>query len=256
MAISANTLFHFTNSRNLEKILLSQGLFAQYSDEHFEGIFPDKSIFRFDYIPMISFCDLTIMQLTGDSKHRENFGEYGIGLTKKWGIKNKVSPVTYVHEKSPSVNQLYQLFKVLSEFPSDNNIVPGLRSIKRELVDSIKYFKSYEGRWHKGDTIADTLPNLIYYNEREWRYCPFLNDYQVLSAIKTYNKKKKEKLNEELKSKPVKFENDDVKFIVIKDKNEKNDFVNVIRKMKINRKQQDELITNIISFEEIREDYG
>lgn len=111
MAISANTLFHFTKSRYLKSILLSQGLYAQYSDEHFEGIFPDKSIFRFDYIPMISFCDLTIMQLTGDSNHRENFGEYGIGLTKKWGIKNKVSPVTYVHKESPSTSQLYQFLK-------------------------------------------------------------------------------------------------------------------------------------------------
>ena len=141
MAVSANTLFHFTKKESLEKILLSQGLFAQYSDEHFEDIFPEKSIFRFSYIPMISFCDLTIMQLTGDSKHRENFGEYGIGLTKKWGMKNRVSPVTYVHQKSKSTNQLHQIFRELKKISSDKLNSKGLTKIKRELVDSIKYFK-------------------------------------------------------------------------------------------------------------------
>jgi hypothetical protein len=256
MAVSANTLFHFSKSASLKQILLTQGLFAQYSDEHFEGIFPAKSIFRFNYIPMVSFCDLTIMQLSGDSKHCDKFGEYGIGFTKSWGIENSVSPVTYVHEKSSSINQLSQLFKILNEFPSDDSFNVGLRNIKRELVDSIKYFKSYQGRWHKGIKIDDCLHDFIYYDEREWRYCPQLDKFQVLSAIKPYNKKKKEKLNKELKTRPLKFESDDVKFIVIKERKEKDEFIEVIRKMKIKIRQQDKLITNIISFEEIKEDYG
>jgi hypothetical protein len=256
MSVSANTLFHFTKSSNLIQILLSKGLLAQYSDEHFEGIFPNKSIFRFNYIPMVSFCDLTIMQLSGDSKHCDKFGEYGVGLTKSWGIINRVSPVTYVHKKSSSVIQLNQLFKILNEFPSNNLFDSGLRNIKRELVDSIKYFKSYQGRWHKGNKLDDGLPDIIYYNEREWRYCPQLKEYQVLSAIQSYNKSKKETLNCELRSKPLKFEPEDIKFILIKEKKEKNEFIDVIRKMKTKTHQQDKLITNIISFEEIREDYG
>jgi len=255
MAVSANTLFHFTKSDALKSILSSQGLFAQYSDEHFEDIFPEKSNFRFNYIPMISFCDLTIMQLSGDSKHRENFGEYGIGLTKEWGIRNKVSPVIYVHEKSQPSNQLQQLYKLLYNFPKNKNYSDGITGIKRELVDSIKYFKPYKGRWHKGIRIDNTLPDLNYYNEREWRFCPSLNEYQVLSAIKRYNKKKKEAFNSELKTKLIKFDSDDIKFIVIKDKSEKNGFVKIIEKMSIKTKQKNELITNIISFEEISEDY-
>src|SRR5687767_2676126 len=100
MAVSANTLFHFTKSQTLEAILASQGFFPQYSDEHFEDILPPTSIYKICYTPLVSFCDLTIMQLTGDSLHRESYGEYGLGLTKEWGIKNGVSPVIYVHKES------------------------------------------------------------------------------------------------------------------------------------------------------------
>ncbi len=256
MGVSANTLFHFTKSGSLEKILLSQGLYPQYSDEHFEGIFPSESIFDFCYIPMISFCDLTIMQLTGDAKHRENFGEYGIGLTKKWGMQKRVTPVTYVHQKSKSTNQLHKLFNELKKFPDDKKISTGITKIKRELVDSIKYFKPHEGIWHKGNKIDDVTKPLNYYNEREWRYCPALNSYQVLSAERSYNEKKKSSFNEELKKQFVKFEYDDVKFIIIKERKEKNHFVDVVGKMKLNDKQKNELITHIISFEEIREDFG
>jgi len=100
MAVSANTLFHFTSIKGLTGILSSSGFYCQYSDEHFENILPSKSHYRFTYIPMISFCDLTIMQLSNDSVHRKNFGEFGIGLTKEWGIRNGVSPVMYVHRES------------------------------------------------------------------------------------------------------------------------------------------------------------
>ncbi len=256
MAVSANTLFHFTRSEFLEKILLSQGIFAQYSDEHFEEIFPKESIFKFDYIPMISFCDLTIMQLTVDSKHRENFGEYGIGLTKEWGVRNRVSPVTYVHNNSQSTNQLHQFFRMLSGLNPEMKKEKFVSSIRRELIDSLKFFKPYEGRWHKGKHIGLRKPKIIYYHEREWRYCPKMDQYPVISAKLPVNAEKKSELNEMLREKPLKFKPSDVKFIVIRTNQEKNHFAKVIGKMKITPSQKNSLITSIISFEEIREDFG
>src|SRR5580704_9789104 len=119
MAVSANTLFHFTSNSNLKSILSSKGFFVQYSDEHFENIIPNNKRFSFAYIPMISFCDLTIMQLSRDSKHTENFGEYGIGLTKDWGIKNRVSPVIYAHETSQPSSQLYNLNLLLKTYVNE-----------------------------------------------------------------------------------------------------------------------------------------
>src|SRR5688572_1634832 len=114
MAISANTLFHFTKIEGLQGILRSRGFYCQYSDEHFENILPKSSKHRFCYVPMISFCDLTIMQLCNDSVHRESFGEFGIGLTKEWGTRNGVSPVMYVHRHSQQTRRLNKLVKELN----------------------------------------------------------------------------------------------------------------------------------------------
>lgn len=85
------------------------GFYVQYSEEHFENIVGEHSKFKMVYTPMISFCDLTVMQLSKDSDHLENFGKYGIGLTKDWGIEKRVSPVIYAHEKSQPTAQLYNL---------------------------------------------------------------------------------------------------------------------------------------------------
>jgi hypothetical protein len=196
------------------------------------------------------------MQLSGDSLHRENYGDYGIGLTKEWGIENRVSPVIYVHEKSQPSNQLYNLIKLFrkysKEIDDDDKTISGVR---KELVDSFKFIKPYQGRWHKGKKIDDGQPDIIYYNEREWRYCPVLDEYRILSGIKTYNKKKKDNLNSDLRNDLIKFRSDDIKFIVIKSKSEIDDFVLEIKKMKISPSEKNKLITNIISFEEIKEDY-
>lgn len=255
MAVSANTLFHFTSSNSLKSILASQGLFPQYSDEHFEDILPESSIYRITYIPLISFCDLTIIQLSRDSLHTTVFGDYGIGLTKKWGIENKISPVIYVHKNSQPSNQLYNLIKLFRKYDRTHETQETISTARKELIDSFKFIKPYQGRWQKGEKIKEVEDDIVYYNEREWRYCPLLSQYKVLSGTKASNKKVKDKLNKQLKSDMVKFDADDIKYIMIKKKSEIQDFVTVINKMKLDRKQKNELITKIITIEEINEDY-
>ena len=255
MAVSANTLFHFTSNANLKKILASKGFFVQYSDEHFENIIPDGKKYSFAFIPMISFCDLTIMQLSKDSKHTENFGKYGIGLTKDWGIKNRVSPVIYTHEESQPLSQLYNLNQLLNFHVKTGREKKKFSDIRKVMVDFFKYIKPYRGRWHKGERINDKKDDIIYYNEREWRYCPLVSEYKVLLGDSVSNKKQKELFNEELKLQHITFTPDDIKFIVIKQKDEVNSFVKEIKKMKLAPEQENKLITKIISFQQISEDY-
>ncbi len=254
MAVSANTLFHFTSIKGLTGILSSSGFYCQYSDEHFENILPSKSHYRFTYIPMISFCDLTIMQLSNDSIHRKNFGEFGIGLTKEWGILNGVSPVMYVHKESQQTKRLYRLIKALKDFRRRTNDAETIDSIQQEMIDSFKYIKPYTGNWQKGKRFRDKI---IFYNEREWRYSPLLNEHAVLSGVIKENRKEVKKINVELKKSLIKFETKDVKFIVIKSKKNIPVVAKGINDMsEISDTQKNELITKIISFEEIREDFG
>lgn len=251
MAVSANTLFHFTNNKSLKGILGSQGFFCQYSDEHFENILPATSDFRFTYIPMISFCDLTIAQLYNNPEHRKSFGEYAIGLTKEWGIKNRVSPVMYVHKNSQPTKQLQELIKVFNSFPKGSG---DFLDMEKELVDSFKYIKPYKGLWHKGRKIKGNK-SINYYNEREWRYCPLLKEHAVLSAIFEGNKKFKNETNTKLKTNLIKFAPADIKFIIIKNERDVKDFASAINNMSISADEKNILLTKIITHKEIKDDY-
>ncbi len=272
MAVSANTLFHFTSLKGLKGILSSGGFYCQYSDEHFENILPSKSHYRFTYIPMTSFCDLTIMQLSNDSVHRDNFGEFGIGLTKEWGIRNGVSPVMYVHKGSQQTRRLNQLIREINSFrkeaigklngstSTENKRIEAFKDrttdaidvIEQELIDSFKYIKPYKGNWHKG---RRRRKELIYYNEREWRYCPLLKDFAVLSAVIKENKKEKQLVNTKLKLNLLRFDARDIKFIILKNKRSISEVAGVIQSMLIEDTRKNELIAKIITFEEINEDF-
>ncbi|MBK6482331.1 MAG: hypothetical protein IPG01_04160 [Chitinophagaceae bacterium] len=255
MAVSANTLFHFTAKESLKGILSSQGFFAQYSEEHFEDILPESSIYRVSLIPLVSFCDLTIIQLSRESIHTTDFGNYGIGLTKNWGIKMRVSPVVYVHENSQPSSQLYNLIKLFRRYDEEHEAEEIISQARRELVDSFKFIKPYKGRWQKGKEILSTNDDVIYYNEREWRYCPPLQESKVVSGVTAIARKRQVRLNRALKKKLIHFNPNDVKFIIIKEKSEIDEFIKIILAMDINKKQINELITKIITFQEINEDY-
>jgi hypothetical protein len=255
MAVSSNTLFHFTKKESLKKILFSKGFYVQYSDEHFEEIISPERELQFAFIPMISFCDLTVMQLARDSKHRINFGDYGIGLTKEWGRENRVSPVIYTHEKSQPTSQLYNINLYLDTFAKKLKGGKKILGIRKELIDLFKFIKPYQGRWQHGEPIPNDQDDIIYYNEREWRYCPLLSDYKVLLGNTRYNKKRKAELNEALKKEFIYFNLENIKFIVIKQKNELNEFVEEIKKMGLDPEIENRLISKIISFQAIEEDF-
>jgi hypothetical protein len=203
---------------------------------------------------MTSFCDLTIMQLSTDSIHRKSFGEFGIGLKKDWGTRNGVSPVMYVHKESQQTKRLYWLIKSLKELHRKEKDADKIEAIAQEMIDSFKYIKPYSGFWQKAKRKTKRI---VYYNEREWRYSPLLNEHPILSAVIKENKTEIEKLNKILREKVVKFEVNDVKFIVVKSKKDIPVFTKAIHDMPlIDIEQKNQLITKIISFEEIREDFG
>ena len=99
MPISANALFHFTNTRGNLISILENEFRPHYSLEDYSIILPTERQdinMRFA-IPMVSFCDIPISH---SKTHRTTYGQYGIGLSKEWGQKNGVSPVLYVYHGS------------------------------------------------------------------------------------------------------------------------------------------------------------
>jgi hypothetical protein len=254
-AVSANTLFHFTDEIALKEILKSRFFWPRYSLENFEAILPATSSFKRAYIPHVCFCDLTITQLSSGSRHTNDFGRYGIGLKKEWGIKHGVSPVVYVHKQSlPSNNielLINEITKIKDEFPEE--AFP--QNIRSKLLELFKYIKPYKGHWQKG---KQHKKEIIYYNEREWRYCPSASNktYNVLSGIKKENEAAVNRMNHAFKNnKKLSFTANDIKYIILDKAKDINSFVSVINKLNLTSTQKNELKTKIITFDEIEADF-
>ena len=105
---SANVLFNFMGElRFLREILKTKCISPRYCEEDMRYLkISDLNSIAF---PMKCFCDINLSKL---EKHRKLYGDYGIGLTKEWGIKKGVQPVLYLIEHSP-------LFKKISECLND-----------------------------------------------------------------------------------------------------------------------------------------
>ncbi|MEQ9167085.1 MAG: abortive infection system antitoxin AbiGi family protein [Fulvivirga sp.] len=175
MNISANTLFHFTSSLiNIESILDNKFQIS-YCRETFNLDGMESGDFFF---PMICFCDIP---LASAKDHIDKYGNYGIGMTKEWGIKNRLNPVLYV-EKQSNVSKIIKK----QVFDSDKilHLIEKVAEVNSELAkpfiepfkgsinnntDLLRYIKNYQGDLIRAE---NTYSDYRFYDEREWRFVP------------------------------------------------------------------------------------
>ncbi len=193
-----DTIFHFTNYHTLEKIIA----------EGFKPSFANEKLGKTNIlIPMVSFCNILLRDIGKDQVL--NYGEFGIGFSRTWAIKNNINPVIYSYDNGQTanaikdyldnsvfisgVNHFKEHFRQLSECkcgPFSKSIK--LTNTSKEALDLIDYL-SYNYNDELTDIIsAYALANyektkaLIYltkpyevenmagqkfiaYNDREWR---------------------------------------------------------------------------------------
>jgi hypothetical protein len=116
--------------------------------------------------PMVCFCDLPLSLIR---KHLKEYGNFGIGLDKKWGLKNGVAPVIYTHAKARTRQPVSRL-TVKAVKSNDKTVVSDL-----EVLTA--YTKPYVGpAWRNGSV----KPRVQFYDEREWRYVPVIRGIEPL----------------------------------------------------------------------------
>ena len=98
--LSSNTLFHFTN--NAEKLIaiLKHTFKPRFCLEDLRMFNPsdnEENDWLEMAVPMTCFCDIPLSKV---KNHLTFYGNYGLGLTKEWGIRNNVTPILY-----PQINQ-------------------------------------------------------------------------------------------------------------------------------------------------------
>jgi len=156
--LSPDSLFHFTPS--LENLLgiLDNTFYPRYCYEEFDLIDNDAQHFREDATPMVCFCDIPLSQLMS---HINTYGEYGLGMSKEWGIREGLNPVIYFNRNSYLAKQLSVLTNahIWGSDPTSNAFGEVMLSIK-----------PYEGTLHRGGHVVKD--NVRFYDEHEWRYIP------------------------------------------------------------------------------------
>jgi Putative abortive phage resistance protein AbiGi, antitoxin len=246
MPVSANTLFHFTGFNSLKGILESYGFWPKYSLEYFHNALPKNSQYLKSYIPMVCFCDLKLTQLSDRqiSRHTKDYGEYGIGFHKSWGVKKQISPVSYIHRNSITSLTINEIIKKI-------NSIEDAKDLRLNLSQIIKFLKPYKGNYQKGNRKRNSI---VYYDEREWRYIPKRNLYKVFPETNN-TKKITDGLNKKMKLEPLEFVTKDIKYIILKNNSEKIELSKLFDTMNLDITEKTDLISKIITMKEIREDF-
>lgn len=207
MSLSSNSLFHFTSNISNLKSILADKFYGSYCKESFQ--FNNQRVTL--YIPTICFCDIPVESI----RNYPDYGNYGIGLNKSWGFKNKLNPVLYLEKHSSlseslinslygsmdlialTSRQAYEIGQKINSTNNDSNLDKSaklntllkcnqeLASLMRTIsamsycVYSLYFSKHYQDDLERENVI---IPDYRFYDEREWRFMP--NFYCAVCELK------------------------------------------------------------------------
>jgi hypothetical protein len=249
MPLSANSLFHFTKEKDALYGILDQTFKLSYCREEF--ILGGKPFSV--RVPMVSFCDIPLSAI---KNHINSYGSYGLGLSKKWGKREKLNPVLYVEQDSllsQSCEKALNRF-VLEEAKS-NEVTDADRLA---VLDLLRYIKNYQGLLIRSNGTC--TPDYRFSDEREWRFVPaYDEDCEMILEERLYQKDEiRELVDEKITPFRLGFHADDVRYIIVQDNSEINDLVKYLKTIKHPRYSPgivERLITRILTRDQIMEDF-
>lgn len=209
MPISSNALFHYTDKLSTIENILRKG---------FQLSLCQESVFA---IPMISFCDVPI---SNANYYFDNYGSYAIGMNLDWAIRNKLNPVLYIEKSSYLSDKFNAGYKAGVEIDDESfpdHTLGEYNTIIESLLEYHRYTKPFKGELiRKGKVVKKDYK---FYDEREWRYIPEKSNPYFpfgLRGLDYENFLKQNQYKPHFKEQELKFDADDIKYIIIKDKSE------------------------------------
>ncbi|WP_219012430.1 abortive infection system antitoxin AbiGi family protein [Shewanella algae] len=247
-------LFHFSGKEALLAILEST-FRVSYAREKIIG----KEKTREIGVPMISFCDLRLSEV---STHMCKYGNYGIGLTKEWANRNGLNPVLYISKHSPFTDGLITgLDKVHTHIR--NHAMHGvsdtdaINTAYLNIYNVYRYIKNYEAPLHKKG--YKKIDKYRFADEREWRYVPPLENAELapfvpIARIKTSSQK--EELNRSISHVNLHFEPEDIRYLIVENDNEISELIEHLESVKGRFSPQvlNRLKSRILTLEQIESD--
>lgn len=246
---SANSLFTCMKRIDfLQSILRKMKIYPRYYKE-------DLSYLKLEGLdgiayPMKCFCDIFLNKL---ENHMSSYGNYGIALTKEWGVLNKLQPVQYINENSSLYSTIQDIY-----YDNKNKFKYGKKDSFHNIIGFIKPI--YGKMPYDGGVIEKN-----FHDEKEWRYIPDINprDRKFFAYIeKPYIINTQDLLDERsnkffLKDKyGLKFSADDVRYIMIAAENERELMIDfIIKNCRFPREEKYKLISKITILNEMKGDW-
>lgn len=201
MKPKSNNLFHFTRDLANLKSILQSGFMPRYCLEDVKWM---NTNHKFIAHGMVCFCDIPISRIT---EHVDFYGAYGLGMTKDWGLRNKLTPVLYAAPES----QISKFINFLFEIDFGDN------SKKQELEDKttvqirslLGLVKPITGQMQVGTKLITK----DFYQENEWRYVPF--DIKMIEEKHFITDQNG--ANKDVELMKLTFSPNDIKYIFVKD---------------------------------------
>lgn len=244
MGLSSSSVIHFAREKGFLLGILDDNFRVHYCTEEYS-----LGGYRiWVKVPMVSFCDIPLSQI---KEHIGNYGKYGIGLTKEWAERKGLNPVLYIEPRSALASNLgIALENYLSSVNADGEMTKS----QLALVDVLRYVKNYQGELtRKGNTI----PKYRFSDEREWRFAPPHDSaYKMIMGQREY-KSAPDKHDASLDGLRLKFEPNDIKYIIIKNDDEIAEFVDHLRNAKgknYSYRDVERLSTRLLTTEQIMSD--
>jgi len=254
--ISPNSLFHFTKKIEYLIDIFKRGFQPRFCAEKLQ-LLEYSSIRGYNLgIPMTCFCDISLGQI---SNHISMYGNYGIGMTKEWALKNKLNPLIYLNTNSDISEPLSSFAEI--GLTLNNHTDKLVREKAAEILGIwsklMMFSKPYSGEISQDGIIK----NIKFYNEREWRYIPLNEKKLPVKTMSIQNMEDSillEKENNKMMNHRLRFTPQDVKYIFVDNENEIHKLIENLRKIKsphYNEKTIDILITKILTTRQIIEDF-
>ncbi|WP_279486569.1 abortive infection system antitoxin AbiGi family protein [Aeromonas veronii] len=234
----SDSLFHFTKSLDVLKLILKNGVEPRFCLEDITWL-NIKGLTKIG-LPMSCFCDIPISRL---KNHNEFYGGFGIALSKDWALKNGLHPIAYT-TKGGHIQELADSLKnIMNENPTNEiNVLNFYRliSLVKPLIGLMKDKNGQE------DIKVD------FYQESEWRYVP-----KTVDVLHEDNfSRDVDEANDRVKEYALKFNPTDINYIFVNSDSDIPKIIDIITN-ELNIANENEvkmLYSKVVSFERLRKD--
>ena len=285
---SANTLFHFMKERQfLTDILNRKALVPRYCNENIPYLDIEIAGKKIDKISILQkcFCDMHFHKLSeknkikvvdddeitdeekehiqNSSSHTDFYGGYAVAFSKRWGEEKGLQPIVYVNSESDYT-------KTLKDYLKESLRAEKLNDVSYNyILSTLGHIKPIRGEMERitdSGKIVKVIKN--FHDEKEWRYVPrqeelIRNNLQNIIVSENVLKKRstinRELQNIEYQNIWLRFEYEDIKYIIVPNRTERIELIKFINLLPDNNFRdeidKDILISRILVLEEIRGDW-